>query len=266
MESMDLNKSTVRCSLVVALIDAHTGQPATDSKIQVRLTGVRQPPIRKSGGLFVFLDLPADTYSLQVTADRYLSESIIVDRGALDPEHPVVTVVLMPSPRYPFASGTTLLRGLLRGGENQAMADVELSALLRTDLCARAKVAQDVVTAGSVEFALVQTLGRLYSGETLWVQSKSGAVGERVVIADVREDGRFCRLQTPLQGEYTRGATLLPLIKTRSDQRGEWVLALGSYRCAEFDLTLYCGTTAMKEVRVREGTMHSLGFIHVVKE
>ncbi len=90
-------------------------------------------PVRNASGDYCFLDLPAGTYTVSVRFDAsapgyYFSKKATVTVPAGEPQEPVVTIQLTPTPSYPFPSCATLIRGKVTRGGTDPIAGAEVTA------------------------------------------------------------------------------------------------------------------------------------------
>jgi hypothetical protein len=264
MEPMVISLGANRL-LVVQLLDVYTSSAPRDPRISVLVPQLIRAPIRKSGGLIVFQDVEDGIYEVQVVSESYLPEMVQVDTATLDPLNPVVTVVLTPSPAYPFGGGDTLVRASLRDGRGTPAKGVQVRALVTSETCARARLAQEIEPGGS-EMALNRVMGRLHQGERLLVKGTADAQDEVCLIAQEPDGARSVSVAEPLQQSHPRGALVLPVVETRSDARGEVVLAFGNYRTKRFEIRVEFVSASgdvVKEVMVEEGTLRGLGVVTV---
>lgn len=106
-----------------------------------------------------------------------------------------------------------------------------------------------------MELPLTRVAGRLQVGERL-------ALGEDIVLVRHVDEQRIVRTTGPLLQKKPKGALLHPCIETRSDLRGEVVLAFGPSRSRAFAVQVRAGD-ACEEVSVEEGQERSIGAIVV---
>jgi hypothetical protein len=106
-----------RLSLVVRLSDGLLDDGYLEP-VRMRLEPEVRTPILNLSGEFCFLDVPAGTYSLIVEAAHYFTQSLQVTIPMPNPASPLQTVVLEPRPSYPFTSGATMIRGIVRETPN----------------------------------------------------------------------------------------------------------------------------------------------------
>ncbi|HEX3151511.1 MAG TPA: hypothetical protein VHR66_25765 [Gemmataceae bacterium] len=128
------------------LFDGYSGLRILEGQVSVAIAG-RKPPLRKSdSAAFVFLDIEAGSYSISVTPSVatpfYAPVTIPIElpmsdplwqaypdpsladktKPPDDPSQPAayraqrVLATLVPTPRYPFPPGATLLRGTVLAG------------------------------------------------------------------------------------------------------------------------------------------------------
>ena len=129
-------------TFAVWLTDEFTQQgPVGD--VQVIIKSVSRTAVRNLSGYFFFTDLIPGTYTVSVAGDSYFPVEQAVDTTVLNPKHPVVEIVLKPTPSYPFPGSATLLRGVVTDGTPVKGAAVKVTAKTIT-----------TVTDGQGEFVL----------------------------------------------------------------------------------------------------------------
>ncbi len=109
-----LKRHAAKLSFAVYLIDDYSGD-APIGRIDVRLKGRDEKPIKNPSSYYTLLDLPDDTYTVQVRSEYYYDvDSGDIHPAELVPKSPVVDITLKPMPSYPFPPGATLIRGMAR--------------------------------------------------------------------------------------------------------------------------------------------------------
>jgi hypothetical protein len=111
-----------RVTLAVAAVDAVTGTLIRDG-VGARIVGLTDQPIVNASGMLVFINLP-DRPHYDVEVDGRRAGFPFVERfaftppvaGNKDPAARRRDVLLAPGPDYPFAPGTTLVRGVVTRG------------------------------------------------------------------------------------------------------------------------------------------------------
>lgn len=218
-------KINTRVSLVVCTIDSYTALPRSGGNISVRLEGMAwKIPVRKAGGYYVFTDLPEGLYNVIVYSDVYLEEITAVNIADLDPKNPVINITLKPRVYYPFPEGATLVRLSLRGGNGLAIPAAPVTAVMITENCARAKLSGELSGDGENTIQVAYVSGRISAGDVYLISEKDNKESEYCSIACLREDAKCFGLQGRLQHPHQRGALLLPVVRTRTDSRGETVI------------------------------------------
>lgn len=123
-------------TLAIGAVDAVTGLTIRD-RVTARIAGLKDQPIVNASGMLVF-NLP-DQPHYDVEVDGRPAGFPFVDRfvftppasGSKDPAARRRDVLLAPGPDYPFAPGTTLIRGVVTRGA-APVADASISATLAT--------------------------------------------------------------------------------------------------------------------------------------
>lgn len=125
-------KSFVCLSAVLQLLDAVTGQPAVTAQPRFLLNGKPVLPLCKASAFYVFENLADGQYTLQILFPQhaYFDQSIRLQVPAADVlAEAIVVCMLVPTPLYRYAQGTTLLRGLIvRQGDGSPLAGVQIEA------------------------------------------------------------------------------------------------------------------------------------------
>ena len=125
MDEMFLERHTTKLAFTVFPLDDYSkGKPI--GRVDVSLKGRKEKPIRNLSSYYLFLDLPGDTYTVQVRSDYYFDEETEISLHDLDPKNPVVNVTLMPKPSYPFSPGATLIRGKMYDSRGKAVSGAKV--------------------------------------------------------------------------------------------------------------------------------------------
>jgi hypothetical protein len=121
-------KITTKVSFAVALKDEYTDKPPIGST-RVFIKEQERRAIKNRSGYYVFLNLSEGEYKVQVESEYYFRKEAIVKPSNLEPLNPVVSVILTPKPFYPFASGTTLIRGMVQDSAGNSISGAELEVI-----------------------------------------------------------------------------------------------------------------------------------------
>lgn len=250
-----------RVSLVLWLIDQYTALGSSESDISVFLNGQPAAFQRKAGGYLVFTELPKELYKVAIVSKRYLSEEFEIHLADLNPGEPVFYVALRPSPIYQFKPSATLLRAsIFEESGNPAPAAV-LTATLLNDNCARAKLGRQGTASGSRELPLVDVNGPIAPGDLLLIRPNSSETGEICEMAALGVGEAVYPLRNALAADHIRGELLMPVSLTRTDERGEAVLAFRNFRQHSCDILIevsYKGRQQQRQMQIKAGMPHVL--------
>jgi len=202
-----------RVSLVLNVIDQFTGDRAF-GQIAVSVKNKNPRIVKNLSGYYVFLNMDPGIYELRVKSRYYFTKFFSVDLTSLDPKQPVVTIVLVPCPAYPFPPGTTLIRGHVTGTGGEMLPGVTVY------LAGKIKDARQTDKQG--EFVLyfknltqddIKRINDKYyikgagPNETrLFVKAESGLASGRAVIEQLREGTAFS-IEPPIQLVIETGNT-----------------------------------------------------------
>jgi hypothetical protein len=111
---------TKNLSLAINLVDNFTKEPPV-GKISVALLDEKYKAVKNPSRYYLFLNLPAKEYTIQIRSDFYVDQNSLVKISPIDPEagidekigQIIKDVILEPTPAYPFPKGATLIRGMV---------------------------------------------------------------------------------------------------------------------------------------------------------
>lgn len=115
-----------RVSIAVMLIDGYTNERPI-GRVHVLLKELSRSGMLNPSGYFLFLNIPADVYTLRVESEHYRDEEFVWPTSPPE-ENPLVRI-LLPRPSYPFPPGATLIRGLVRDTSNNPVATARIEIL-----------------------------------------------------------------------------------------------------------------------------------------
>jgi len=121
-----LERRTTKLSFAVFFSDDYSNEESI-GRVDVFLKERKQKAIKNLSSYYLFLDLPDDTYTVQVKSDYYFDEdSDTINPAELDPKNPVVNITLKPNPSYPFLPGATLIRGMVYDSAGKAVSGAKV--------------------------------------------------------------------------------------------------------------------------------------------
>ncbi|UJF34070.1 hypothetical protein [Paenibacillus hexagrammi] len=251
-----------RVSLVISLLDAWTCQ-APIGKITLELEGVRTKAVNKSNGSYIFSDLPHGDYILRVNAEHYFDIQVPLSTNLV---RMIEHIPLQPLPSYPFSQGATLIRAILQDQNGSPIRGARVTATVESEECASARLMSEKVEKGADLLTVGSVIGAITAGSSFVLRGRGAkAADEWICIKEVLEFQKRLQLQQPLEGSFSRGAVLLPVIQTRSTERGELVLPFRTGRNSSFGVNITIAREGgesrrlLKEVMVSEGAVTNLG-------
>jgi|LGVF01.1.fsa_nt_gb hypothetical protein len=126
IDKIFLERHSTKLSLAVSLLDDYSkGKPI--GRVEVSLKGRKEKTIKNLSSYYLFLNLPDDTYTVQVWSDYYFDEDLNpINLSELDRKNPLVNITLKPNPSYPFPSGATLIRGVVYNSAGKAVSGAKV--------------------------------------------------------------------------------------------------------------------------------------------
>lgn len=107
IDKIFLERHSTKLSLAVSLLDDYSKREPIGG-VDVSLEGRKEKGIRNLSFYYLFLDLPDDSYTVQVGSDFYFDEELDIDLAGFGGP---TAINLKPKPSYPFSAGATLIRG-----------------------------------------------------------------------------------------------------------------------------------------------------------
>lgn len=259
-------RRNARVSLAVALADDFDiGGAVIADGLRVFLKENPVSAVRNFSGYFVFTNLPDNDYTVCVTAKNYFTTEVPVSLKLLDPAEPVVTIRLKPKPAYPFPTGATLARGVVCDGQGSRICGASVQAVLAGNIMA--KLSSKGLHAQEDSMGVVSVTRRIYAGDTFLISDKTEADQEYCTVAATPEltNGIYtCKLTKLVQNNHNRGAALVPVVDTLTDEKGELVLYFRNTLTKNFAANIiitYGEQKMQQEIQVAEGTTVSLGVV-----
>lgn len=260
MEQLRIVRMKSKVSLVVWLRDSFRSGPPVDRELTVRLDGYPRKPIGKPDGTYIFNDLEPGAYRLEIGSTYYFRESRYVSVGSANE---IVHIPLLPIPSYPYGHDDTLIRGMLVDSSGSPVPDADITAVVASEECARARLADDKTPEGAAEIAVAFASGDLQAGDMLQLVGRGAKeVREIVTIAETLEYRKRLRLESPLASAFSRGSLLLPVYRTRTTAKGEMAIAFPGGAASLFRVELRSGdgvSGRVMELDVAEGRTTNAG-------
>jgi len=119
-----LERHSTELAFAVRLVDDFSNREPIGG-VDVSLKDRKKKPVKNISSYYLFLDLPDDSYTVQVRSDYYFDEELD-STAELDAKNPVVNITLKPKPSYPFPPGATLIRGKVYASGGEAVSGAKV--------------------------------------------------------------------------------------------------------------------------------------------
>jgi hypothetical protein len=266
LEFVRIVRMNTRVTLVVQLRDAAAGGPPVGPLPIVRLAGVPKLPYARTDGSYVFSDLDAGEYRLEIESLYYfrIERAVSVAAGQTKAAA-IVPIALTPLPSYPFGLGDTVLRLTARDAAGRPLKHAQVTAAVLSEESAPYRLAQDEAAAGDTAIAVAPGALRIGPGDRFTLKARGASTGEIVEVA-ATDTGKRLMLASPLNHTYPRGALLLPLFGAVTTAQGEAAVALYGCRSKTFQVALDIRSedgalTAAQTIEAADGQARELGTI-----
>lgn len=113
-----------KLSIAVCLVDDFRPDGEVLGKVRVIIPELKLGAIKNPSGYYIFINIPDGSYTLQIKPEYYIDKEI-PDVRLPSSDNPT-EVKLIPSTLYPFPSGTTLLRGVVKDTGCNPVSDAEI--------------------------------------------------------------------------------------------------------------------------------------------
>ena len=190
-------RRTMRVSLALAVIDGLTGQPI--------LGGVRvcldngNPAIRKPNGYWIFVNLPAGTYTVTIQAPFYQGKTLQV---YISEEGTITQTALLPSKQFPFSQPVLWWEGTLPAQSPVWAAWEEETPRFRVI---------EPFAKGSRCVSLYVT-GRAASTQWVWIRTQKGEGGVFALTPQSGSQGGY-QLEPALPWEIDHTSQVIPALQ-----------------------------------------------------
>ena len=232
------SRSIRRVSLVVMLIDDFTGKVITGSNARVWIEN-EKPPIKKSEGWNVFLNLSEGEYILNAEGGFY-SRSTVACK-IVDEKSDIVTIRLLPNSLYPIPSDCLRIEG---NGEPESKV-----VIYSDDKSAAFKLLSDIKKG-------TQTIG-IYHPDAVNIEGKmlniisSDGKSEFIRVGSKSENEKFeYKILDKIKNDFSKvGTILVTATETIVDEDGKFFIFLRS--CSQENTEIVCellGKKAKKKV------------------
>lgn len=253
--------------MIICTVDDYTSRPRSGGNIVVSLREQpRKRPVRKPGGYYIFTDLDCGMYGVAVRSDVYMDLDINIPVEEIEPVNQVTYIILKPCSHYPFLNGATLIRASVRDMMGRGIPGAGVKAVMVSDSCARARLSVDGAEKGQNNICLANVRGGISVGDEYLIRDKDGKKTEYCLIAGTTETEKCYRLDDSLQSSYSRGAIMLPVFNTKSDDRGEVVVYFREPCPDHFKVKLqfeHEKNLTEKELDIEGGKIVDLGVINI---
>lgn len=106
-----LERVRKRLTIGVMLTDNIGSDKKAIGYVFIEAPGVKREIIKHKTGYFLFIDFPEGNYNLTAGGEYYQQKDFEVDTSTLQPDQPLVDILLDPKANYPFPDGMTVLKG-----------------------------------------------------------------------------------------------------------------------------------------------------------
>lgn len=265
MEYVNKLKLGTEVSFVFCLVDAFTGKLEKSDSYKIGLPPYYKAPLYKEDGLVVFCGWPPGNYVIDIISDKYHNEKVKVSITEKFTEPPVIYVSLKPRPSYLFAFDATLIRFTVNDENNLPVKDSKIVAEIISSECMRGKIAKIPAKKGENDFYITAVTGRISVGDEYRLGNEDDKK-ECIVIDRQLDNLRHYRIMNVFQYDHERGTSLMPVVKTITDDRGEAVVYFHSLPVRHFKASItinYKDKRIEREVIMEEGKTTYLGRIKI---
>ncbi|WP_154673486.1 hypothetical protein [Pseudobacteroides cellulosolvens] len=252
-------------SFVLYPIDEYTGETVTEGSVMLYFPYFCESPIYKPDGSIVFCNFDDGEYKINILSEKYFTEELSVQLPISKYMNLIIRKSLKPSPAYPFQAGATLVRLSVIDRNGYPIIGIPIRCEISNCDFSRAKTARSAIKKGDKDFYVSSITGKISVGDC-YLLKMGDEIAEECDIAEQTGDNRYFLVSEPFQNEHSRGSSLIPVIKTRTDQRGDAVIYFRSPPAKKFDVLINIGSTeigCIKEITVEEGKTSYVGSITI---
>lgn len=231
---------TRKASLVFYVLDDFTGRPVPEKCVFVQIPGMKAP-IRKNEGYYVFMDLEDGDYTVYINGDQYCQTVLEDVKVREDQECPVITVRMMPGPRYRLPQDTARITG-------EAKPYSFVCAIFKPE-SGMQKLLYDYDGGQLI---------RIFTSDTKSLDGRSFCIQNKeffTIRNTINQEERVYLMDHELKNTYKRGKTkLYSVLWTQADEDGKFFLAI--YGIGENGLECSVGLGKEKK-KLQKVTVHA---------
>jgi len=212
-------------SAVFQVLDRFNKLAVGPAQVLFYYNGHRIKPIYKSGGYFVFTDLPQGKASFRLTSPIYEQEILDVEIPAAGFGYVDRLLILNPARNYPFGREVTLLAGQIRQkGKNLSHARIHLAMDNAKEIM---KIAQDNTEPGArqIKMFLAVPEHRVPLPGQYLIKDKNDGKREVCVITNASGEGIY-HLDKGLKYGHARGTPLVEITGCLTGPDGTFFAAI----------------------------------------
>lgn len=252
-------------SIVICPMDDYLGEPARIRSCNIKIPYCTKKPIFKEDGFVVFCGLKPDEYHIEIQSENYLDEKIQFSVYDTEAGSQITYIQLKPKPSYAFKTGATLIRMTVCDKENNPVTNALIEAKVTSSDCLKGKIAKAFVKSGESEIYLSSITGKISIGDQFVVGLESDK--EEVFIIEEQLEGlRHYRTKLPFKYDHDRGSSIMSVVNSRTDNRGEAVIYFRSVPVKKFKIKIaicYKEKIVMQEIEVEEGKTLYIGKLKI---
>lgn len=248
-----------RVSCVFRLLDSVRGTPLTATQAELLLDGEACKPVYKAGGYFVLIDLTEGEHRIGIRSSLFQPDEFAVRisyEKPFDERRDVITVRMNPSPLHPAARTGVSVRGCLASGA--------ASVFYIARNIAGFKIAEDHAAAGNSQIKLFSQSTAVSLPLVCLINDKDTKKAEFAEV--ISANGDMYSLAAPLRYPHKRSTELIPMVRYRCGDGGEFFIKLPSGYGAKDEsgqITLKLFAETEGGLTVREITVSPKGETHV---
>lgn len=252
-------------SFVICPMDDYLGEPARFQSYKINFPCCTKKPLIKEDGFVVFCGLEPDEYRVDIQSKNYLDEKVQFLVCETDDSPQITYIQLKPKPSYTFKTGTTLVRMSICDEKNNPVTNALVEAKVSSSDCLKGKIAKAFIKSGESEIYLSSITGKISIGDQFVIGLDSDK--EEVFIIEGQLEGlRHYRTKLLFKYDHDRGSSIMSVVNTRTDNRGEAVIYFRSVPVKKFNIKLsicYKDKTVMQEIEVEEGKTLYIGKLKI---
>ena len=236
-------------SIIFQIVDRLRRRPLLAPEVRILVNGQPVRPLYKSGGYFIFTDMPAGEASFEIVSPVFQKEVISAAIPEAGNGYILRHLLMNPSEAYPFESSVATISGRMLEKKNP-LAGRQFH-VIPGDGGEVMKIAEDKAEAGNCHIKLFITVPerQLYFPGLYIIKDREEAKREVCLITGRGDQEGSFTLEKGMKYSHARGTSLVGVIECTTTADGKFFTALQDLKAGKANLDFLIRTEGGRSIK-----------------